>query len=248
MTVSLMARQSRRSPALRTRPRISVSKRVLRPWLLPPNSWLNPLPPSRSLPFRERGLLKSPRTESQPQEEPSPQSLQDGILRPSSNLLLSPSKGLSPQREIKVPSLPTEKHVPLSGICSKVAPASDYPSPLTPPTQYSLVGGLSSSLGCSRSQSLDRLHPPGGLSSGIRVPSSSLAPCTSNHILLRPKKDGDSPGTGRMSYGMGSTPGWRHATRKMGASRTTSPHQPPGNCKQWPKPFLDSPFHWAPQF
>ena len=38
------------------------------------------------------------------------------------------------------------------------------------------------------------------------------------------------PFHGRMSYGMGSTSGGRHAPRKMGASRTASPHQSVGNA------------------
>ena len=100
-------------PALRTWLRIFPSKRVSRPWQLPPNSWLNPpLSPSRSLPFRERELLKSPRAESQPQGEPNPQSPWVMALRPSSNLPLSPSKGPLLHLETKVPSLLQENLLP----------------------------------------------------------------------------------------------------------------------------------------
>ena len=51
------------------------------------------------------------------------------------------------------------------------------------------------------------------------------------------------PFIGRMSFGMGSTPGRRHVTRKMGASRTMPPHQPSGNAgsDQCPSGILHSP-------
>ena len=57
-----------------------------------------------------------------------------------------------------------------------------------------------------------------------------------------------SPFHGCMSYGMGSTPGGRRATRKMGASGTTAPHQSTGNVSggQNPSGILLSPGHHSP--
>ena len=94
-----------------------------------------------------------------------------------------------------------EKHVPPSGICSKVAPASDYASPPIPPTplsQYPQVRG--------RLQDFCQAWATRGASvwivsilrEGYHLEFENPPPLShgvSNYGHPRPRKDGDAPGT-----------------------------------------------------
>ena len=56
-----------------------------------------------------------------------------------------------------------------------------------------------------------------------------------------------SPFHGCLSYGMGSTYGGRHASRKMGLTGTMASHQHVGDKSSFQEPFKGSPFFQMPQ-
>ena len=165
----------------RTQLRIFLFKRVSKPWLLPPNSWPNPqlLSHSRNFPFRERGLLKFPKAGNRPQKESSkasghgPQTKQQLSAQPRQDTPM-PAGSQSAKPPIGETHFGKQNSVQRE----RLSVTSDPSSSVSP--KGSATSNVPSSQGGSGRQTLDYLHPLGGLSSGVR----EVAPHHSLHQWL----------------------------------------------------------------